>query len=263
MSGFYYIKIANGLLEPKHCLAMGESVWLYMWLQDKCTSINENGEGKVLGNKPIKYELDIRPSLGISRATYKRWINNLRDAGYIKTLRTPHGLCIVITKAKKFVPKSDGSKAPITQKDDIVMAQNRTSDGSQTNTDGSKSPIQYKTTQDYTKTIQSNTNVLLGELSSAEFKKQVSKLYYEAIKSLDIPVRNHTTLKSKINEMSKDPEQEKVINYLTFMRDQFNNLTWKYKPHINESLDIHAKRASIRETFKKHIQGNNKGVTVI
>ena len=50
----YFIEITNNLLDPKHQKAMKESVWLFMWLIDKMTSITEEGIGRVLGGKPIK-----------------------------------------------------------------------------------------------------------------------------------------------------------------------------------------------------------------
>lgn len=166
----FYIKIMNGLLEPKHCQAMGESVWLYMWLQDKCTSVNENGEGKVLGNKPIVFERDIETSLGCSRFTYQRWIKKLRAGGYIKTIRTPVGLTIIITKAKKYETKgsvknahhqrskSDDTKSHITPKNKSDVSKSH-SDDTKSHVDDTKSHIQYKTKQGLNKTIQ-NTNVL-------------------------------------------------------------------------------------------------------
>lgn len=105
MSGFY-ITVKNGLLDPKHIKAMGGdrgigTVWLFLWFLDKMTLIDhDKGEGKVLGGKPITYE-EVKEDLGISLATYKRWLVMLRKGGYISTLRTPHGLVITVYKAFK------------------------------------------------------------------------------------------------------------------------------------------------------------------
>jgi hypothetical protein len=71
MKGFY-IEITNNLLEPKHRKAMGESVWLFMWLLDKITSISDEQIGKVLGGKPIKYE-EVNNDLDITERTYRRF----------------------------------------------------------------------------------------------------------------------------------------------------------------------------------------------
>lgn len=99
MKGFgIYVK--NDLLEPKHVKQMKESVWLYMWFLDKMTSVNENGEGKILGGKPITYE-DVDPDLGIHRNTFTKYLSRLREYGYIKTLRTPRGHVVVVNKAAK------------------------------------------------------------------------------------------------------------------------------------------------------------------
>jgi len=98
MKGFY-IEVSNNLLNPQHCKRMGDSVWLFMWFLDKMTSVNDQ-KGKVLGGKPIKFS-DIKKDLGISRSTYNRWMKILKDGGYVQTLRTPYGSCIVVLKAKK------------------------------------------------------------------------------------------------------------------------------------------------------------------
>lgn len=104
MKGFG-IYIQNDLLEPKHIEAMGIAVWLYMWLLDKMTSIDEKQVGHVLGNKPIKYE-EIQEALGISADTYTRWMQTLEEAGYIKAIRTPAGISFRVFKAKKRFRKS-------------------------------------------------------------------------------------------------------------------------------------------------------------
>ena len=100
----YYIEITNNLLDPKHREAMKESVWLFMWLLDKITSISEEGIGKVLGGKPVKYK-DIKEDLGISRMTFMRWTEMLKSSGYIFTIRTPYGLSFSVNKAKKVFGK--------------------------------------------------------------------------------------------------------------------------------------------------------------
>lgn len=109
MKGFgIYVK--NDLLELKHIENMGVAVWLYMWCLDKMTSINEQGVGKILGGKPIKYE-EVARELGISLRTYRRWISLLSNSGYINIKRTPYGMIISVNKAvKKFGRKLDGSE---------------------------------------------------------------------------------------------------------------------------------------------------------
>jgi hypothetical protein len=110
MQGFgIYIK--NALLEDKHRVAMGESIWLYMWFLDRMTSISENGIGLVLGGKPIKHDDLVVSFSSLSRPTYERYLRKLKKAGYIETLRTPYGLVIKIHKAEKiFGNKSVVSK---------------------------------------------------------------------------------------------------------------------------------------------------------
>jgi len=99
MKGFY-IQVKNDLLAPKHFHAMGESIWLFLWCLDHMTSISENGVGKVLGGKPIKYD-DLKDELDVSERSYSRWIATLKKHGYINTIRTPYGLTLSVNKASK------------------------------------------------------------------------------------------------------------------------------------------------------------------
>lgn len=101
----YYIEIKNDLLEPKHRRNMREAVWLFMWLLDKMTSIDENGVGKVLGGRPIKSE-EVEKDLDISSRTFTRWVADLERSGYILTIRTPYGLSFRVNKAKKIWGRS-------------------------------------------------------------------------------------------------------------------------------------------------------------
>jgi hypothetical protein len=106
MKGFG-IEIKNNLLEPKHVKKMGASVWLYMWLLDKMTSIDEDGIGKVLSGRAVIFE-DTKEDLAISRRTYQRWITMLGVNGYILTERQKNGQSILVKKAwKRFGRKTE------------------------------------------------------------------------------------------------------------------------------------------------------------
>lgn len=105
MKGFgIYVK--NDLLEPKHFKAIGQALWVYLWLLDKMTSISEDGIGKVLGGSPIKFSR-IQEDLPMSPASFTRYIEALETSGYITTLRTPYGHVFTITKAKKIFNKKE------------------------------------------------------------------------------------------------------------------------------------------------------------
>jgi hypothetical protein len=135
------IYVKNDLLEPKHVKAMGEAVWLYMWLLDKITSVNENGQGRVLGNKPVLYE-EVAIDLGIHRNTYTKYIKILKSYNYIQTLRTPRGICISVNKAKKSFNK--GFTRPSDSHDRVIHTK-RGSDSHDQGSDSQNPNIQYKT----------------------------------------------------------------------------------------------------------------------
>lgn len=106
---------------------MGISVWLYMWLLDKVTSVDEEGTGKVLGGRPIKYE-EVAEELGIPLRTYRRWIATLKRYPYITARRSENGLVFTVLKTYKiFKKRSATSGASL----DPLHATNGTSDGPQ------------------------------------------------------------------------------------------------------------------------------------
>lgn len=111
MKGFG-LEIKNNLLDAKHVKQMGIAIWLYMLFIDKMTSINEAGIGKILGGKPIKYEVDIKDEIGISERTYNRWVETLEGQGYINVVRAPYGLVITVNKAHKRFGRSITKREP-------------------------------------------------------------------------------------------------------------------------------------------------------
>lgn len=77
---------------------MGSSIWQYLWCIDKITKIDNNSVGWVLGGKPIKH---MEISKLKSRKTISENLNHLKKEGYLILIRTPYGLKIGVTKAKK------------------------------------------------------------------------------------------------------------------------------------------------------------------
>lgn len=88
---------------------MGKAVWLYLWLLDKMTSVDESGIGKVLGGRPVTYE-EVENDLGIARRNYQRYVTILRENKYIQTTRTSRGFVIKVAKAHKVYGQSVNDK---------------------------------------------------------------------------------------------------------------------------------------------------------
>lgn len=260
----YFISITNNLLEDKHYEAMGQSVWLYMWLIDKMTDISE-GQGIVNYGNPITYAQVAEHLTSLSDRTYRRMLATLRDAGYINTMQAKYGVYVTINKAKK----QFGRQAQSSPAKNGLAGNNKPASsvksGRAARPKMSTRPAKFgralyidNNTNNNT-SLHKTTNVVLAA-EPQTFKAEVSKLYYEVIKALDIPVSNHNNVRAKIAELSRSADKEAVINYLKFMRDQFASLDWEYKPHISEALDIYSKRGKIRETLKD--ASKNKEQTV-
>lgn len=91
---------------------------------------------------------------------------------------------------------------------------------------------------------------------------KISKLYYEAIKALALPVKNHNNVKSTIAKMSREDTPERIEQYLIFMRDRYATIVFEFKPEISEALDLHSKRVAIMNGIKRERTKQNKNRTV-
>jgi len=215
MKGFY-IEITNNLLDPKHREAMRESVWLFMWCLDKLTSIDEDGIGKVLGGKPIKFE-EVEIELGISERTYRRWTTQLKKEGYINLKRTPYGLILTMNKAKKrWAKEVDNKRRNMSEK---------TSDVPQTAYLSDKSVTSNKTVS------VDNNNTMSAEPTDWNFD-------------------------SKLEEMKKDPRRhiQIIALYWIAKKIRFEN-DKQYQPNLRRELKPATalsgyKDEDIKETIK-------------
>ena len=82
--------------------------------------------------------------------------------------------------------------------------------------------------------------------------ENTSKAYYDTIKTLKLPIRNHNNLRGYIKRLEDEVREEIAIRYLNFLKDVYPYLKDDgYKPTITESLDIYAKRESISNWVKR------------
>ena len=92
------------------------------------------------------------------------------------------------------------------------------------------------------------------EIAVKQGKKyeNTSKAYYDTIKALKLPIRNHNNLRGYIKRLEDEVHEEIAIKYLNFLKDVYPYLKDDgYKPTITESLDIYAKRESISNWVKR------------
>lgn len=84
------------------------------------------------------------------------------------------------------------------------------------------------------------------EIVKKQSTDEVAKVYYETIKTLKLPVRNHNNVRSKINQLKQELGQEDSLKYLQFIIDIYPTLPDDgFKPRILEALDIYSKRVAI------------------
>lgn len=99
--------------------------------------------------------------------------------------------------------------------------------------------------------IKKENNILPAKSPEQE---EISKLYYQVIKTYQLPVMNHNTLRTKIKQMTTEVEYAKLTEYLLFLRDVYPSLQLEFKPHINNALDIYNKRLQIENALKQVVK---------
>lgn len=99
----YPIGISNGIFQHRN--KIGNTIWEFMWLLDKVTRIDDRGVGWVWGGKPVKLE-EIGGDLSLHKTTVSRNLNHLKKMGYIRVMRTPHGVKIGVDKCQKRFSKN-------------------------------------------------------------------------------------------------------------------------------------------------------------
>lgn len=258
MNGFF-VSITNNLLEGKHYEKMGNAVWLYMWLIDRMTDISE-GQGIVNNGVPVTHAMVNDDFKTLELRTYQRMIKTLRDAGYINTGQAKYGLYITVNKAKKQFGKKVGTsydkKVTAAPKKATKLRQNSRAATTNVSLSPAKSDAALYIDNN-TNTINNNNTIKGDPKSPAKndpHREIISKLYYDAVKALDLPIRNHNTVRSKIAEMAREKDKDRIIKYLEFISGQYKTLEWDYKPDMNEALDIYAKRAQVRNSFSRYLK---------
>lgn len=244
MKGFD-ITVSNNLLEKKHVKAMGSAVWEYLWLLDKMTKIDQKSEcGKVLGGKPIKLQ-EISDDLGKHVSTISQNLAKMEKIGYIKMIHAPHGIIIIVTKAKKHFTKRHMENTKPHMENAKPLMENP------------KPHMENTKPNNKTYTIDNTVDNTSIAKKPKTVEEEISKLFYEAIRANNLPVSNHTVVKAKIRILATEDTPERIINYLTFMRDHYKTLVIDYKPHINNGLDLYNKRIQVENILKqlKSIKG--------
>lgn len=105
--------LSNGLIDPKHQEAMGEALWLFVWLVASQTRRN----GLVLGGKPLTYAEMSRRMHDMPARRLKRWMAVLVKHKYIQVkYATYKRMVITVLNQKKFNKQKplDFSKGPQT-----------------------------------------------------------------------------------------------------------------------------------------------------
>lgn len=83
--------------------------------------------------------------------------------------------------------------------------------------------------------------------------KDIGRLYYLVVKQYQLPVRNHTHIKKKINELEREVGADHAKHYLTTLLERdLRTEPFDYKPVLNEGLDPYIKRVKVEDYFRRN-----------
>lgn len=274
----YIVPVKNTLIEPKHIAAMRDSVWLYLWLLDKMTSIDSQQLGRVLGGKPITYDL-IEADLGISIREYRRWVNTLRDAGYIQTVRTPRGLSMSVVKASKFKQKGSAQTVSSQKQSDVPGNDSDVPESTPRSHGSGTSNIRHNNdnTIDYTHkgddepikdsplpTIESSPDALTSNRLSPKALKVTRAGLDDVVrafeKAMETKLRKPTSQRNMAEQLLEHYGEERVfgaIQAVAAVRDE------RYAPRILDLQDLWEKWARLEDFFRRHRNEQASRVVVI
>ena len=96
--------VSSGLLEEKHVLAMGNSIWCFLWCIDRTTRDQHEAAdcwGQVLGGGVVTLERIAR-ELGFTQRTVRNQLGRLQQHGYIRLTRFSRGQRIEVAHSIKW-----------------------------------------------------------------------------------------------------------------------------------------------------------------
>ncbi len=182
----FHIGARNGLLEQKHFDQLGSAIWLYLWFIDK----QPKDTNKVLGGKPITYQMFAQQFPKIPRITYVRWLAVVENGGYIELLRTPRGYVVTITKPKKWDSKYNTKKSTSSQSD--------------------VSKVQHHNKSDVSKTIHHNGSDVSKMIHAEDVSKMIHPIRHN---SLDITKDSNTNVLLQPPAEFGDEKINKIISH--------------------------------------------------
>ena len=93
----FLFTVSAGLLDVKHCRAIGPALWTYLAIIDRQTHPTS---GVVNRGEPISAK-QLGARMGLSQDTVLRHLERLEGGGYVELKRAQHGWIITVAKPKK------------------------------------------------------------------------------------------------------------------------------------------------------------------
>jgi DnaA-like protein len=100
------MRVAIGLIDPKHRRSMGGAVWTYLW----CLKHQTGPDGLIYAGRPVTVA-EIAASLAFTPRHTSRQLDRLVQRKYVTVERRPEGLVLRVNWQKKFPPRESAAGA--------------------------------------------------------------------------------------------------------------------------------------------------------
>ena len=236
----HFIPVSNGILTPEHRRALGGGIWEFLWCLDKITKIDRNGNGVLLGGRPIQIK-EIAEQLGASEDTVSRNIHRL-SPDYLALKRTPYGVLILVMKAKKRFGKNAVSLDSDTAKVREPETADLRRETADLRSDTAKVRDLIKTEKDREKTEQSS-----AERGDAPLVTKIIKAF-EEVDPKNKTYYGNKTQRAACSFLIEEYGLEKVMAVIALLPKTNKQ---PYFPTINSPNDLKEKWAKLRDTLQR------------
>lgn len=217
-----------------------------LYLRDNSLSWKAKGVFTYLLSLPEDWEVhleEIENHAPDGRDSLRAAVRELKSKGYI-----------VLRQKKDAAGKFSKNELEIVERPDLPQTENPS-----TGKPSTENPKLLNTNKQSTYKTNNNTGEPKGSGKKKKEPDEISQLYHETVRKLNLPVRNYNNLRSCVKRLETEIGKTKALDYLNFISTNYQSLNDDgFKPRINEALDIYSKRVALQTWIERMINSQQK-----